>query len=87
MDVGGSARDHHGASLILSPRGEILAQASDTASDMAVAEVDLAVLPGIRDLWGYYADRRPDQYGPVVDRPASRLRPSVAAEPAVIRAS
>ena len=86
VDVGGSARDHHGASLIASPRGEILAQASDTASDMAVADVDLAVLPGIRELWGYYRDR-PDQYGPVVDRPAGVLHPSAVAEPVAIRAS
>ena len=75
VDVGGSARDHHGASMIVSPRGEILAQASDTASDMAAADVDLAVLPGLRELWGYYRDRRPDQYGPVVDQPAGVLHP------------
>ena len=87
VDVGGSARDHHGASLIVSPRGEILAQASDTANDIAVADVDLAVLPGIRELWGYYRDRRPDQYGPVVDRTAGVLHPSAAAEPVAIRAS
>ena len=71
----------------MSPRGEILAQASDTASDRAVAEVDLAVLPGIRELWGYYRDRRPDQYGPIVDRPAGVLHPSAAAEPVATRAS
>ncbi len=75
VDVGGSARDHHGASLIVSPRGEILSQASDTARDMAAADVDLAVLPGLRELWGYYRDRRPDQYGPVVDQPAGVLHP------------
>jgi N-carbamoylputrescine amidase len=66
VDAGGSARDHHGASLIVSPRGEILAQASDTREDMAIADVDLAVIPELRALWGYYRDRRPDLYGPVV---------------------
>jgi N-carbamoylputrescine amidase len=87
VDVGGSARDHHGASMIISPRGEILAQASDTASDMAVADVDLAVLPGIRELWGYYRDRRPDMYGPVVDVAAGTLHPPAPAELADTRAS
>jgi N-carbamoylputrescine amidase len=66
VDAGGSARDHHGASLIVSPRGEILAQASDTREDMAIADVDLAAIPELRALWGYYRDRRPDLYGPVV---------------------
>lgn len=66
IDAGGSTRDHHGASLIVNPRGEILAQASDTAEDMVIADVDLAVIPDLRALWGYYRDRRPDLYGPVV---------------------
>jgi N-carbamoylputrescine amidase len=87
VDVGGSARDHHGASMIISPRGEILAQASDTASDMAVADVDLTVLPGIRELWGYYRDRRPEMYTPVVNVPAGTLHPPAVAELAGSRAS
>jgi beta-ureidopropionase len=87
VDVGGSARDHHGASMIISPRGEILAQASDTASDMAVADVDLAVLPGIRELWGYYRDRRPEMYTPVVNVPAGTLHPPAVADLAGTRAS
>lgn len=69
VDVGGSARDHHGASMIISPRGEILAQASDTEEDIALADVDLSVIPELRALWGYYRDRRPDLYGPVAALP------------------
>ena len=76
VDVGGSTRDHHGASMIVSPRGEILAQASATDNDMALADVDLGVLPEIRELWGYYRDRRPEMYGPVVDVRAAALHPS-----------
>ena len=68
VDVGGSSRDHHGDSLICNPRGEILAQASATKEDIVVADVDLSVIPELRALWGYYRDRRPDLYGPVVER-------------------
>ena len=69
VDVGGSSRDHHGDSLICNPRGEILAQASATAEDIVIADVDLSVIPELRALWGYYRDRRPDLYGPVVAMP------------------
>jgi N-carbamoylputrescine amidase len=69
VDVGGSTRDHHGDSLICNPRGEILAQASATQEDIVMADVDLSVIPELRALWGYYRDRRPDLYGPVVEIP------------------
>jgi len=75
VDVGGSARNHFGNSMVINPRGEILAQASDAKEDIAIAEVDLTVIPELRTLWGYYRDRRPDQYGPLLDAvapPASR---------------
>jgi N-carbamoylputrescine amidase len=67
VDAGGSARDHHGDSLICTPRGEILAQASATREDIVMADVDLSVIPELRAVWGYYRDRRPDLYGPVVE--------------------
>ena len=66
VDVGGSSRDHHGDSLVCNPRGEILAQASATEEDIVIADVDLSVIPELRALWGYYRDRRPDLYGPLV---------------------
>lgn len=67
VDVGGSARNHFGNSMVVNPRGEILAEASDTREDIAIAEVDLSVIPELRTLWGYYRDRRPDKYGPLLD--------------------
>jgi len=75
VDLGGSTRDHHGNSMIVSPKGEVLAEASATADDIVMADVDLSVLPTLRSLWGYYRDRRPDKYGPVVDQPAGALHP------------
>jgi N-carbamoylputrescine amidase len=77
VDAGGSSRNHFGNSMIINPRGEILVEANDTGEDIAIAEVDLSVIPELRALWGYYRDRRPDQYGPLVDPitpPALRKR-------------
>lgn len=67
VDAGGSSRNHFGNSMIINPRGEILVEANDSGDDIAIAEVDLSVIPELRALWGYYRDRRPDQYGPLVE--------------------
>ena len=79
-DVGGSPRDHHGNSMIVSPRGEVLAEGSATEEDIVLADVDLSTLPALRSLWGYYRDRRPDKYAPVVDLPAGSVHPTGASE-------
>jgi N-carbamoylputrescine amidase len=71
VDVGGSARNHFGSSLIINPRGEILAQASDIREEIVTADVDLSVIAELRALWGYYRDRRPEMYGPVVEQRVS----------------
>ena len=68
VDVGGSARNHFGSSVIVNPRGEILARGSDTHEDIVTADLDLSAIPELRALWGYYRDRRPDMYGPVVEQ-------------------
>ena len=75
VDIGGSTRDHHGNSMIVSPKGEIMAEASATLDDIALADVDLSALPSLRALWGYYRDRRPDKYGPVVHLPSGAIHP------------
>jgi N-carbamoylputrescine amidase len=65
VDVGGSTRNHFGSSLVVNPRGEILAQASDHGEDIVLADVDVSIIPELRAMWGYYRDRRPDLYGPL----------------------
>jgi len=67
VDAGGSTRNHFGNSMIVNPRGEILGEANDSGEDIVLADVDLTILPELRALWGYYRDRRPDQYGPLLD--------------------
>jgi N-carbamoylputrescine amidase len=83
VDTGGSTRKHFGSSLIIDPRGRVMAQASDTMEDVVTADVDLSVLPELRALWGYYRDRRPDLYGPLADgssrQPAGSTAPVAAA--------
>jgi hypothetical protein len=32
-----------------------------------------------RKLWGYYRDRRPDKYAPVVEEPSGTIHPAAAA--------
>jgi beta-ureidopropionase len=73
-DIGGSSRVHFGSSVIINPRGEILAQAGDRNEEVVVADVDLSVLPELREMWGYYRDRRPDLYGPLVEPPLVTAR-------------
>jgi len=70
VDAGGSSRNHFGNSMIVNPRGEILTEASDSHDDIVIADVDLSVIPELRALWGYYRDRRPDQYGPLAELPS-----------------
>ena len=70
VDVGGSSRNHFGSSLIANPRGEIVAQANDSGEDMAIADIDVSVIPELRAMWGYYRDRRPDLYGALAEVPA-----------------
>lgn len=81
-DVGGSARNHFGSSLIVTPRGDILAQAGDSRDEVITADLDLSVIPEMRALWGYYRDRRPDLYGPLtLERPeqgSAERRPAAA---------
>ncbi len=45
------------------PKGRIISQASDTEDEVLVADLDLSVIPQIRNDWGFFRDRRPDLYG------------------------
>src|SRR5262249_36271684 len=54
----------------------VLAEGSATSEDIVLADVDLSTLPALRSLWGYYRDRRPEKYGPVVDLSAGSAHPT-----------
>ena len=58
---------YFGGSLIVGPRGSIEAQAGNDEA-VLVATVDLAQIEPSRMRMPYLRDRRPDLYGPLVDR-------------------
>jgi N-carbamoylputrescine amidase len=67
-DIDGSARNHFGASMIVNPRGEILAQAGDKQDEIIYADVDTSLIRELKHFWNFYRDRRPEFYGPLVEQ-------------------
>lgn len=65
-DIGGSSRNWWGTSMIVNPRGEIIAKAGDKDDEIIYADIDLTLISRVRDHWGWYRDRRPDLYGELV---------------------
>jgi beta-ureidopropionase len=39
--------------------------AGDKEDEVIVRDLDMGLLQEVRDLWQFYRDRRPDQYGPL----------------------
>lgn len=56
----------YGSSYVVSPRGKIVAQASQDKDELLVAEVDFDEIREVRDLWQFYRDRRPETYKELV---------------------
>jgi N-carbamoylputrescine amidase len=52
----------YGSSYFCDPRGQIVAQASDSADEVLVADLDLAMIDEVRTTWQFYRDRRPETY-------------------------
>jgi N-carbamoylputrescine amidase len=58
--------DYYGSSYFCNPRGQIIAQASDTEEEVLVADLDLDQIREVRNTWQFYRDRRPDAYSGIV---------------------
>lgn len=58
--------DFYGSSYFVNPRGEIVAQASDTEEELLVADLDMDMVRQVRNVWQFYRDRRPDAYAELV---------------------
>jgi beta-ureidopropionase len=59
--------DFYGQTYFADPRGQLVGEAaSDTEDEVIVRDLDMGLLGEVRDLWQFYRDRRPDQYGPLV---------------------
>ncbi len=53
----------YGSSYFCSPRGKIIAQASDSEDEVLVADLDLDEIREVRNTWQFFRDRRPETYG------------------------
>ncbi len=56
----------YGGSFVCDPWGNVLAEAGEQDEGALVADCDLALVRGARELFQFYRDRRPDAYGPLV---------------------
>jgi N-carbamoylputrescine amidase len=60
--------DFYGSSYFVNPRGQIVGEsASDTKEEVIVRDLDMDLIEQVRQTWQFYRDRRPDQYGPLVE--------------------
>ena len=63
-DKGGApGTSYIGESLIVDPKGEVLAHASEEKEDVVWADLDMEQLHQQRKSWTFFIDRRPDLYG------------------------
>ncbi|MDM7913179.1 MAG: agmatine deiminase family protein [Methanotrichaceae archaeon] len=65
----GREEDLHfwGGSFVCDSFGRILARASDREEEVLVVELDLAMNEEVREGWGFFRNRRPDVYWPIVE--------------------
>ncbi|MBI4261605.1 MAG: acyltransferase [Actinobacteria bacterium] len=52
----------YGSSYFCDPRGQIVAQASETEDEVLVADLDLDKIREVRNTWQFLRDRRPETY-------------------------
>ncbi len=62
-DIGGSDNHFYGCSMFVNPKGEIVSQAGSENDQIIYADLDLSMIPELRNEWGFFRDRRPDAYG------------------------
>jgi N-carbamoylputrescine amidase len=56
----------YGTSYVCDPRGQFLAEGSETDDELVVADCDLDLIEEVRQTWQFYRDRRPDSYGDMI---------------------
>ena len=56
----------YGSSYFVDPRGNFVAQGSEDKDELVVADLDLALIDEVRNVWQFYRDRRPDSYEDLV---------------------
>ena len=58
--------EFYGSSYIVSPKGQIIKEASRDKDELLACEIDLNEIKEVRDLWQFYRDRRPETYKELV---------------------
>jgi beta-ureidopropionase len=58
-----SSAKFYGSSYFCDPRGQIVAQASDSEDEVLVHDIDLDMIREVRNTWQFMRDRRPELYG------------------------
>ena len=56
----------YGSSYFCDPRGQFVAQASESQEELLVADLDLEMIEKVRTTWQFYRDRRPETYDDMV---------------------
>lgn len=63
-----SGQNFYGHSFLCDHRGEMIAELGSTEEGIVLGELDLETIRKNRASFGFFRDRRPDLYGPLVDR-------------------
>jgi agmatine deiminase len=74
-----------GSSFICDPFGKILARASSSAEETLVVELDLAMNGAVREGWGFFRNRRPDVYWPLIEMVQEEEEPDGRAKDGLCR--
>jgi N-carbamoylputrescine amidase len=57
--------EFYGQSYFCTPRGKIIAEAPRDKDFLVVAELNLDEIQEVRDVWQFFRDRRPEEYGAI----------------------
>lgn len=74
-DEGAGGDDWYGQSVLVDPRGKVVAQAGDKDDEVLVADFDPGIVPELRAAWGFLRDRRPELYGALAEAPRTVEQP------------
>lgn len=65
-DHGGSDMEFYGDSLFAAPSGDLTTRAGSEGEAIIYTEIDTAVSSELREQWGFFRDRRPELYEPIL---------------------
>ena len=57
----------YGSSYFVNPRGQMLAEASETDDELITADLDLEQIEEVRRVWQFYRDPRPETYSDMTE--------------------